>query len=296
MTSWVLTIASDYPQHWDIAKEELLWDMTNHRQIEQDDVVYFWLAGHNQFLGPAEVARPAARLSGDEKLPWHDDGERRYRTRIHFSWAADAVVGEVRWKEVQEQTGITQGLNTIPHTADPRAEEWLASLFEPVDEIEATFGSEDVGIAGVRGPDTRKRLLRPMRERRGQPAFRSALLRAYAQRCAVTGSTTKLVLEAAHIQPYRGEHTNVVPNGLLLRSDIHTLFDLHQLTVVKEGDAYRVRVSPDLDEDLYRALDHQPLAALPVAPRDRPGNEVLEQHNQRCEWLTPSRIDLFPTQ
>src|SRR5205823_2979542 len=62
--------------------------------------------------------------------------------------------------------------------------------------------------------------------RQGQFAFRAALIEAYGGRCAMTGCDILEVLEAAHIVPYRGPSTNAVSNGLLLRADIHTLFDL----------------------------------------------------------------------
>lgn len=265
MTSWVLTIASDYPEHWDIAKEHMLWDMTRHREIAPGDVVYFWLAGHDRFIGRAEIAAPAIRLTGTESLPWIDGGQRDYTTRVRFSNVSDAIAGSMKWKQVQEKTGITQGLNTIPRTDDTAAEAWLASLFEPVDEVETAFTNDGEAAAAIAadGEDTRRRTLATIRVRRGQPAFRNRLLTAYQRCCAVTGSSTEEVLEAAHIQPYRGEHTHIVQNGLLLRSDIHTLFDLYQLTVVLADSTYRVRVNPDIDEATYRSLDNQPLAMLP---------------------------------
>lgn len=70
--------------------------------------------------------------------------------------------------------------------------------------------------------------------RRGQPRFRRLLLDAYLGRCAITGTAIPALLEAAHISRYRGDHTDRVDNGLLLRADIHTLFDLHLLTVLSE--------------------------------------------------------------
>ena len=55
--------------------------------------------------------------------------------------------------------------------------------------------------------------------------FRDALIGAYAGRCAITGCSVLDILEAAHITPYLGPDTNHVTNGLLLRADLHTLFD-----------------------------------------------------------------------
>ena len=91
--------------------------------------------------------------------------------------------------------------------------------------------------------DGRARIIGMVTRRQGQGAFRAALLNAYCRRCAVTGCTVEAVLEAAHIHPYLGPATNLVTNGLLVRADIHTLFDLGLLTV---DDDFRLLVSPKL--------------------------------------------------
>jgi hypothetical protein len=79
--------------------------------------------------------------------------------------------------------------------------------------------------------DERERAIRAIRVRRGQPAFRAALLEAYERRCTITGCAVEDVLEAAHITPYLGSLTNHVSNGLLLRTDLHTLFDCGLLAI-----------------------------------------------------------------
>lgn len=79
--------------------------------------------------------------------------------------------------------------------------------------------------------DARKRALRAIVLRQGQGTFRRKLLEVYGGTCCITGCAFEQVLEAAHIQPYRGEHTNAVENGLLLRADVHTLFDLYLLWI-----------------------------------------------------------------
>jgi predicted restriction endonuclease len=79
--------------------------------------------------------------------------------------------------------------------------------------------------------DERERALRAIRIRRGQSGFRNALLEAYGGRCAITGCGVEDVLEAAHIVPYFGPCTNQTSNGLLLRADLHTLFDCGLITI-----------------------------------------------------------------
>ena len=88
--------------------------------------------------------------------------------------------------------------------------------------------------------DARERISRSITLRRGQRLFRNDLIVAYAGKCAVTNCSVIDVLEAAHIHPYRGPDTNKVPNGLLLRSDIHTLFDCGLLAIPLCQDSCRL--------------------------------------------------------
>ncbi len=100
------------------------------------------------------------------------------------------------------------------------------------------------------GIDRRPLVERQIRERRGQREFRDALRQRYGDHCLVTGCNVLAVLEAAHINPYRGEQDNHPENGLLLRSDIHTLFDLDLLGIEPEG--LQVELSPEVTNEYGR--------------------------------------------
>ena len=121
--------------------------------------------------------------------------------------------------------------------------------------------------------DARLRAVRQIVARRGQPAFRAALLTAYSCRCAVTGCDVKDVLEAAHLLPYRGPESNNVRNGLLLRADIHTLLDLMLLAF--DPDKRTVAISRTLQGTQYEYLSNRPLAEPMILGR-RPAREVLD--------------------
>jgi hypothetical protein len=82
--------------------------------------------------------------------------------------------------------------------------------------------------------------------RRGQPEFRRKLLDAYG-RCVITGCTSKDALEAAHIRPYSDTKNNDPSNGLLLRADIHTLFDRHLIGI--DPEKMTVCIAQSLLED-----------------------------------------------
>ncbi len=95
------------------------------------------------------------------------------------------------------------------------------------------------------GADHRETVRRQIKPRRGQRQFRNALLDRFERSCAVTGCAVLDVLEAAHIKPYRaGKRDNAADNGLLLRADIHTLFDLDRIGI--EPDTLRVKLHPDI--------------------------------------------------
>jgi putative restriction endonuclease len=124
-----------------------------------------------------------------------------------------------------------------------------------------------------------------IRPRLGQGTFRVLVTDAYDRRCAVTRERTLPALEAAHIRPYGdgGEHR--VDNGLLLRRDLHALFDRGYLTVTP---ALRLAVSRRIREDFengrdYYALDGRELV-VPAAARMRPEEEFLRWHREE-RWL-----------
>lgn len=119
--------------------------------------------------------------------------------------------------------------------------------------------------------------------RLGQGAFRLMVMDAYERRCAITGETTLLVLEAAHIRPFAEAGPNATSNGLLLRSDFHKLFDCGLLTVTPD---LRVKVSSQIRERWYNGkayyrLHDQPLAVIPQSLHDRPATDFLAWHSQR---------------
>ncbi|RMH13586.1 MAG: HNH endonuclease [Gemmatimonadetes bacterium] len=116
--------------------------------------------------------------------------------------------------------------------------------------------------------------------RLGQAAFRIAVTEAYERACALTGEHSLPVLEAAHIRPYARGGVHEVPNGLLLRADLHKLFDRGYLTVTPD---YRVRVSARLREEYDNGRTYYPLDGARVrVPEDRaarPDRALLEWHS-----------------
>jgi putative restriction endonuclease len=120
------------------------------------------------------------------------------------------------------------------------------------------------------------------RARLGQGAFRVLVTEAYERRCAITGERTLPVLEAAHIQPYAEHGPHLVSNGVLLRSDLHTLFDEGYITVT---DDLRVEVSKRIREEYENGKEYYKhhggrLKVVPTQVDERPAVDFLRWHNE----------------
>ena len=120
-----------------------------------------------------------------------------------------------------------------------------------------------------------------VRRRVGQGIFQSRVMDAYERQCAVTRERALPALDAAHIKPFSLTQENHIRNGILLRSDVHRLFDTGYMTVTP---AYHVEVSEHVrtdfnDGDNYFKL-HGERIWVPVNQEDRPGRGYLQWHNE----------------
>ncbi|WP_220472178.1 HNH endonuclease [Tomitella gaofuii] len=300
MSAWIVTIGAKFPEHWDFAVEDGFWDLTKRKNIAEGDEVFFWQSGRG-LVGWTRVTEDLRPIDdGMTQARWKDRAAGKYRTRFGISLVSDVVEDGVSWKVIRENTGITQPLsNGQLEVKDPASIDYLRGLFAPefgsadvgfprgvVEPMVTAYGPDDVASASppfTADPDEDSREFegRVIATRRGQPQFRKALLDAYVGRCAVTGCSAVSALEAAHILPYRGEQTNDVRNGLLLRADIHTLFDLFLITVAED---LTIRFAPQLAGRGYDEYDGRALR-LPVEGNHRPSADALAHHRARCKWL-----------
>jgi putative restriction endonuclease len=119
-----------------------------------------------------------------------------------------------------------------------------------------------------------------VKPRLGQGAFRVAVTDAYGRACAVTQEHSLPVLEAAHIVPYAKGGMHDVSNGLLLRSDLHRLFDLGYVTVTPQ---LTLEVSARLRGDYENGRTYYPLhggtIATPAQNGLRPDPQLMSWHN-----------------
>lgn len=179
-----------------------------------------------------------------------------YDPQVHGVWELADVGANVlrpRFVDVADVAELEQARNTVA----------AVGLFDPTE-------------------DERQRVLMAVVRRDGQPAFRRLLLAAYGGACAISGCVVEALLEAAHIVPYRGMQTNVVVNGLLLRADLHKLFDLHLLSV--DPITRKVCLSEALGKSEYAKFHGAPLR-IPRDPGQAPSAELLAHHRERCGWM-----------
>ncbi len=179
------------------------------------------------------------------------------------SWARSIVVGKTY------DTDTMDGL---------RLWKQIMGAAEAVSRPDQRFGDGQSSyvVSGERYGEPQ--LIRP---RLGQGAFRLAVTDAYNRECAITRGRVLPALDAAHIQAYGSGGEHEVSNGLLLRRDIHCVFDAGYLTFDED---LRVVVSDRVRTDFnngneYRRLHGQQIR-LPDRPAFRPNLERLTWHRE----------------
>ena len=191
-----------------------------------------------------------------------------------FFAPADWVIPPVDWARTGIQQGKTYGLD---------AGEGLRILTECVDR--ATLGDHywnvdrDAQLVAADAP--RYGNVIPVRPRLGQGLFSLAVRDAYDHACAITGEHSDPVLEAAHIKPYGQGGPHRVDNGLLLRSDLHRLYDRGYVTVTPD---YVFRVGDRLRDEFKNGRSYYGLSGqrirCPHATTLQPRRELLEWHGR----------------
>ena len=170
------------------------------------------------------------------------------------SYSTDSLTGQQLWNKVEQL--IQRYLNQIP-------DEEKSQLI--LEEPEMMYGKSVL-----------------MKVRLGQGAFRVLVTDAYNRKCAISGEKTLPVLEAAHIKPYAESGPHFISNSLLLRSDLHKLFDSGYLTItqnLKVEVSKRIKVEFQNGKEYYKFHGND-LYNLPNRLKDKPETRFVEWHNQ----------------
>ena len=142
----------------------------------------------------------------------------------------------------------------------------VATLMDPIRAAE---------IAGLE-IDERAKVIAEHVLREQQAQFKGRLISAYGGKCALLNTKVVAALDAAHIRPYRGEKSNQVWNGILLRADLHRLFDAGLLCFEYRQDSLVTLVAAGLQGSTYmKNLAGRPIN-LPQSRVDWPAKAVID--------------------
>ncbi|TCK03005.1 HNH endonuclease [Marinobacterium mangrovicola] len=231
-------------------REKLGHHLTHERPVEPHEAVSTNQEGNNQPIQEVQfLTREAigeilqnAELEELESL-WSDR-----KQKIQYKEDAYAVFSKIRFLE---------GIDSIIRPYEDLADSPLLSSFEEYgDDLHGPTITPEPSQEYTLEGDKRLRLT-TLTARDGQARFRNELIQHYDLRCMVTGEAIEAIVEAAHIMPYDGNKSNHISNGLLLRVDIHRLFDNHLLTI--EPHTFKIHLHPSLEKSSYSYLQNQPL-------------------------------------
>lgn len=206
-------------------------------------------------------SRIVARGIATDDPRWSEDGN---HWRIYIQWDTQTT------RHLLSATTPPEVLSSSPRTVRrldldeiSRIQAWLDALQAPRPQVL---------------PKARIRRLQQVLDRQGQPAFRAELMKAYGGRCAISGCDVSHVLQAAHIDPVAHGGRDHVSNGLLLRADLHNLFDK---TLIWIDGRNHVRVDPKLRDTEYAEFDGV-LLRRPTESASQPDKEALRRHRERA--------------
>lgn len=254
------TFYAAYREHGWGDRKDGLWNI---RELSPGDYVLA-IRGQSFVLGLGIVQSPGYFFQPDAG---------RHRHRASVAWDISLA------REVPQQKGWLAAVNKVELL---KFETWFGDRSESATWLR-TLASASVNESAFDPSSTedgRRRIIASVVARQGQSKFRNDLLERYGGRCMVSGCEVEAALEAAHISPYRGERTNHPANGLLLRADLHTLFDLWLLSVDEE---WRVLLHPSIHQSSYSDLMGRRLI-LPSEESNWPSRDALADH-RKCAKL-----------
>lgn len=292
-TAWLVLALGDKREHGgndgydDDPAEHYSWDSTvqNHARVAVGDVIVLWdkkkLIGISVIeaidTGTAEKTLyfcPQCGKAGIKRRQRQRPAYRCYKCGALFDTPDHKTKTVTTYRSRHDQAwmdgrGLLSGAELRALCDSPKSqlsmrpmrwEKLQDALLAIDDEAEALGELEERARLTIRGGHRES----VVRVRVGQDAFRKQLLRDQGETCAFTGPAPATVLEAAHLYSYAesGEHHDY--GGLLLRRDVHRLFDLGRIAVNPETGTL------DISGDLHAYPVYADLHGKPPAVRLRP--------------------------
>lgn len=116
--------------------------------------------------------------------------------------------------------------------------------------------------------------------------FRKTVLRAYKERCAITGIRLingggRAEVEAAHIRAVEHDGPDIVSNGIALSGTAHWMFDRGLVGI---GDDYEILVSRQANDPdtIHSMINQSGKLIIPNRLAERPRREFVEWHRINC--------------
>ena len=238
---------------------------------------------NNQDTGQTEKEMLLHIVFPDEFETVTTSGKERIASAAGFVNFITQPTDDVDRRLQQIRNGITGDQRDFEHFWEPDiivvwqhgdADTRISKAWQQLSDDDASNPSNE--------PEARDRIDASIARRRGQPEFRSKLLDAYRTCCVITGCDAVEALEAAHIRRYKEADLNDISNGLLLRADIHTLFDRHLLGV--DPDTNKVWIGEHLRGTQYAGLEGTEVSH-PRRRKDRPDADALREHREEAQKL-----------
>lgn len=247
--------------------------VANHKQVESGDIVVIY--NRKQVIGVAEITSLIKEDSQKEinQCPIKNCNAEKIRTRTSKKPEWRCSNGHEFEKPLKKTIPVIKSTafysnsfkilkmnylelegKIINHNKQLSIQEvkleWAKNLWEGnnlyIDNLESLEASEPEALFNKE--DLREVVNRSIKQRRGQRSFREKLLKKN-NHCAITKCAVVDILEAAHIYPYRNNSHNHISNGILLRADIHTLFDLDLIAI--EPKSFTVHINKKLKGSEY---------------------------------------------
>lgn len=240
------------------------------------------------------LRKHAAQLQADGHSPGNSEARKRrsltqairaraFDEALHVSYARGTSVSVILTEGDQlARDEIGEGSSHVQYRSLDPVKWYVHNYEESTGECSLVRGVKPAGSADGTDPEIEENgrpddvQLRAIKIRRGQGRFREGLLAAYGRTCAISGCKIVDLLEAAHIRPHAEEPNYRVNNGLLLRADLHTLFDVGLLTV---DIRLRVRLAPALLLSEYKIYEDKELRH-PCYPSEMPDILALERRHK----------------
>lgn len=256
------------------------WDCSSYRRIHPGDRAYLLRqGGANGIFGRGTVLEKLGRkqvLIGFERS--RNDV---LRNPLDPDPAQQILVDENHLRKLRMPEWLLHARQ--PGHALPaevaRAIDSMISACVPIGRGETTL-TDETAQEVARLKKMIEQLIRPDQRR-----FSEKVRKIYRNRCAVTGCVTQAALEAAHIKTQKGRDGNSPSNGILLRSDIHCLFDRFLITLSEDGT--KIETSPELPDPGYAFLKTVRVARPVGGPA--PSAKNIREHREKFRKRLPRR-------